>query len=131
MARSKNYLTYPEPFHDFIRVAVAQEVRIPCETETEASKLRGTLYGFFGALEASSKKADTPEDIRDLRRMSTKIKLVVEGKELVGYPRDMDPQAMRIADALRRAAPGKPMPSTDAFRPSAELLDFAEKARED
>jgi hypothetical protein len=126
---SKNYLTYPEAFHDLIRVAVTKPIKIPNANGPAANKLRGHIYGFIGALKKAAHEKDTPQEIRELYNMSTKVKLTVDGENfLIAFPRDQDPVAMAITQALREQS-DIPLPATDAFKPSDDLTAFAVEAQ--
>lgn len=127
MPRSKNWLVYPRVFHDFLHQAAQRRMSIDCGTAAEAHKLRGQIYGFFGALEREIKSPSGAEDARILRNLSTQIKLVIEGDQLVAYPADQSPAALLIAKALRSSegedVAGDPL----TVAPSAAMLELLRK----
>lgn len=129
MPKSKNYLTYPEPFHDLIRQAVVREVRVPCDSANQARTLRGHLYGFFGALKKGVAEKDCPQDIRELYNMTTKVTLMCDEALLIALPRDQSAVAKLVGDALRNQPDAAPT-AGGAFQPSPELLEAAKKAEE-
>lgn len=130
MPRSKNYLTYPDSFTDFIKLAVTKRVEVELNNAKEAKTLMGRMYGFFAALEAAAKARDTPEEIRELRRMSTKVKLRVSDSTLIAIPADEEPMAKLVAEAVRdQSQAGDVQPQSD-IRPGEHLLKLLREEAE-
>lgn len=126
MPRSRNWLVYPEAFHDFLRVAVTKRVEIPLDSETEAKRLLGRLYAFFGALSIEAKLPNGDPEARVLRHLSFKVKLHVEGSTLVGYPADEEPLARKMSEILGHQA-DTPLVSDAHQGPSPGLLENLKK----
>lgn len=121
MARSKNYLTYPDSFHEFIRQAATHTMVVECADQAKAYRLMGRMYGFFSALEKACHEKETPEEIRTLRRMSTKVKLKIDGSTFIAYPADEEPINMLVAKAVAAQSEGTTVAEA-ARNPSPGLL---------
>jgi len=125
MPKSKNHRTYPEAFGLLIKEAAIKRVEIACDTPKAAEKLRGYIYGYFGALKVATDEKDCDPDTRQLKHMSEKVKLTVEGSTLVAIPRDEDPMARQILDALNKAALAPSSTTGAVTGPSADLVRIA------
>lgn len=128
MARSKNWMSYPESFIDLVNTACIQPIKITCEDAKAAQSLRGYIYGFFSALEKEVKKPNGDEAARELRAKSCKIKLELNNEVLTALPRDMDSVAQAVASAIKSQTTN-PI-SSDNLQPSAELAALASEAQE-
>lgn len=131
MPASKNPRVYPEPFADLVRVAATKPISIPTSGAKEASQLRGHLYGYFGALKAATHQKDCDPETRELHLMAEKVQIVLgDNNTVVARPRDMDPRAKLVTEALR-AQTNLPLPASDALQPSADLAALATKSKEE
>jgi len=125
MPKSKNHRTYPEAFALLIREAVSRRVEIPNLTAKAAEKLRGHIYGYFGALKVACDQKDCEPDVRELKNMSEKIKLTIEDTTLVALPRDEDPMAKQILQAIVKSSPA---PAGPGISPSSDLVRIAKSS---
>jgi len=127
MARSKDWETYPEIFHDLLREACTREITVKQASSSEARKLMGRLYAFNGSLKAAAADKETPELARELATISKRVRYRIEGTDLVAAPRDTDPVAPSILEALGQTS--TPLSATQ-ISPSSLLAGLAKKGDE-
>lgn len=127
MARSKDWETYPEVFHDLLREACTREITVKQPSSAEARKLMGRLYAFNGSLKAAAADREAPDLARELANISKRVRYRIEGTNLVAAPRDTDPVAPSILEAIGQAS----QPTLAAkMAPSALLAGLAKKGDE-
>ena len=125
MARSKDWETYPEVFHDLLREACTREIEVKQPSSADARKLMGRLYAFNGALKTAAGDKECDPIARELANICKKVRYRIEGTNLVAAPRDTDPVAPSILEALGQTT----RPTTaEAMKPSSSLLDLLKGA---
>lgn len=113
MPRTKNVAHYPREYWDIIEKVATEgkTMRIPCDSRTDALKLRGHFYAFVGAMRAHAEKGETEhkrleglkgsalqmgEELRrtlDLATASSRVLVQVEDQSLAFINRDDSWQA--------------------------------------
>lgn len=127
MARSKDWETYPEVFHDLIREASTREIKIEQASSSEARKLMGRMYAFHGALKRAAEGKEADGLARELATICKRVRYRIEGESLIAAPRDTDPVNASILAAI--ASSGGSTQTSSGLAPSANLLGLLEPGK--
>lgn len=120
MPRSKNPDAYPVIYGELLELALetpTKELIHPCNTDTDARRLRFMMYDYLKALNHSTYKQHN-----ELAHRSTTFMLCVEGRNFVMKPRDYTDHALSIQATIERVRQERESAGIKYIQPKPGLI---------